>query len=91
MDGDKLRLAGPEDDFVLGIISGNPSVIGDVHDDQWQGMYLCDIYGRPIWEDVEVPAETAEEPDPEDPEKTITTGAGRKPCASWFGSSSCLH
>lgn len=72
LDGEKIRLAGPDDDFVLGIISGAPSVVGDVHDDQWQGMYLYDIYGRPLWEDVEVPAETIEEPDPKDPENTVT-------------------
>ena len=72
LQGDKLRLAGPDDDFVLGIISGSPSVVGDVHDDQWQGMYLYDVYGRPLWEDVEIPAETAEEPDPENPEKTVS-------------------
>lgn len=72
LDGEKIRLAGPEDDFILGIISGNPSVVGDVHDDQWHGMYLYDIFGRPLWEDVEVPDETVEEPDPEDTENTIT-------------------
>ena len=71
LDGEKIRLAGPEDDFILGIVSGTPSVVGDVHDDQWQGMYLYDIFGRPLWEDVDVPEETMERPDPEDPEKTI--------------------
>lgn len=60
LDGDKLRIASPEDDFILGVVSGNPSVVGDVHDDQWQGMYLYDIYGRPLWEEVEVPAITEE-------------------------------
>lgn len=55
LSGDKIRLADPADDFILGIVSGNPSVVGDVHDDQWQGMYLRDIFGRPLWEDVEVP------------------------------------
>jgi len=72
LDGEKIRLAGPEDDFILGIVSGNPSVVGDVHDDQWQGMYLYDIFGRPLWEDVEVLDETMELPDPEDPTKTVT-------------------
>ena len=72
LDGEKIRLAGPADDFILGIVSGNPSVVGDVHDDQWQGMYLYDVFGRPLWEDVEVPDQTIEVPDPEDPEKTIT-------------------
>lgn len=57
LDGAKIRLAGPEDDYIIGVVSGNPSVVGDVHDDQWQGMYLYDIFGRPLWEDVEVPEE----------------------------------
>lgn len=70
--GGKIRLAGPGDDYILGIVSGNPSVVGDVYDDQWQGMYITDIFGRPIWEDVEVPAETEEVQDPENPENTIT-------------------
>ena len=72
LEGEKIRLAGPADDFILGIVSGNPSVVGDVHDDQWAGMYLYDVFGRPLWEDVEVPDKTMELPDPEDPEKTIT-------------------
>ena len=72
LEGENIRIAGPEDSFILGVLSGNPSVVGDVHDDQWAGMYLYDIYGRPRWEDVEVPAETVEEPDPENPEQTIT-------------------
>ena len=52
---DKISLANPNDDFIFGIISGNPSVIGDSHEDQWNGMYLYDIYGTPIMEEVEVP------------------------------------
>lgn len=57
LEGEKIRLAGPDDGYILGVVSGNPSVVGDVHDDQWQGMYLYDIFGRPLWEDVEVPEE----------------------------------
>lgn len=72
LTGDKLSLAGPGDDYILGIVSGNPSIVGDVHDDQWAGMYLYDVFGRPLWEDVEVPAETAEVPDPEHPGQTVT-------------------
>ena len=34
--------------------------MGDVYDDQWQGMYLTDVFGRPLWEDVEVPEVTEE-------------------------------
>lgn len=61
LEGAKIRLAHPDDRFILGIVSGNASVIGDVHDDQWQGMYLFDIFGRPLWEDVEIPEETDSE------------------------------
>lgn len=60
LEGEHIRLAGPGDGYILGIVSGAPSVVGDVYDDQWQGMYLTDVFGRPIWEDVEVPAETEE-------------------------------
>lgn len=55
LEGEKIRLATPEDDYIIGIVSGNPSVVGDVYDDQWQGLYLSDVFGRPIWEDVEEP------------------------------------
>ena len=72
LDGEKIRLAEPEDDYILGIVSGCPSILGDVYDDNWKGMYETDIYGRPIFEEVEVPAETMEVPDPENPEQTIT-------------------
>ncbi len=57
LDGEKIRIAKPDDDFILGIISGNPSVVGDVHDDQWKGMHETDIFGRPIFEMREFPAE----------------------------------
>ncbi len=54
LNGEKIRLARSGDDFILGVISAAPSVVGDVHDDQWQGMYLRDIFGRPVYEDAEV-------------------------------------
>lgn len=72
LEGTKIRLAGPEDDYIIGIVSGSPSIVGDVYDDQWQGMYLTDIFGRPIWEDVEVPDITETFPDPEKPEDMIS-------------------
>lgn len=67
LDGENIRLASPEDDIrdILGIISGNPSVVGDYHDDQWRGMYLRDIFGRPVYED-------AAEEDPEHPGQMVT-------------------
>ena len=72
LEGETIRLAGPGDGYILGIVSGAPSVVGDVYDDQWQGMYLTDVFGRPIFEDVEVPDVTETFPDPENPESTIS-------------------
>ncbi|WP_301003149.1 peptidase G2 autoproteolytic cleavage domain-containing protein [uncultured Duncaniella sp.] len=53
LNGDKLQLAQPDDEDILGIVSGNASVIGDVFDDAWQGQWMTDIFGRPIMEEVE--------------------------------------
>lgn len=39
---------------IIGVISGNCSMIGDAHDDVWQGMYEKDVFGRFLYEDVEV-------------------------------------
>lgn len=63
LDGDRIRLAAPGDDYILGIVSGNPSVVGDVYDDQWAGMFVLDVYGRPVYEWRDFPAETVEVPD----------------------------
>lgn len=57
LQGDRIRIASPEDDYILGIVSAAPSVVGDVYDDQWAGMFLTDVFGRPIYEDVDLPAE----------------------------------
>jgi len=83
--GDKISLAGPSDSFILGIVSGRPSVCGDVYDDQWQGMYLTDVYGTPVWEDVEVPDETIERIDPETEETVVEVVVTRWAWwASWW-------
>ncbi len=71
LDGEEIRLAGQEDSYILGIVSATPSVVGDVHDDQWHEMYATDIFGRPIWEETDLPEETMEAPDPEDTGKTV--------------------
>lgn len=53
LDGNKIKLASSQDDYIVGIISGTASVIGNSYDDQWQGMYMKDEYGRNIYEEVE--------------------------------------
>lgn len=57
LDGDKIRLANEKDTYILGVVSGNASVIGDSYADQWAYMYEQDIFGRPIYETVTVPEE----------------------------------
>lgn len=59
LEGDRLRLAAPGDAFILGIVSAAPSVVGDVYDDQWRGMYVTDVFGRVVTEMRDFPAETA--------------------------------
>lgn len=51
LDGDKIRLATTTDTYILGIISGAPTVVGD-DPMRWQGKYINDEWGRPIYEDV---------------------------------------
>ena len=53
LDGEKIRKANAEDDYVLGIVSVNPSIAGDTQSEEWQGRYLTDIFGEKIVEEVE--------------------------------------
>ena len=57
LDGEHIRVAGPGDNYILGIVSACPSVVGDVYDDQWAGMHLRDVFGRTIYKEQDFPAE----------------------------------
>ncbi len=56
-EGNKIKIANSSDDYILGVISANPSIVGNGYTDNWQGMYLTDIYGEKITKIVEVPEE----------------------------------
>lgn len=73
LDGDKIRLATADDDYILGVVSAIPAVVGDVYDQNWQGKYLTDEYGKKLTQTVHIPAqyEDIEEVDPETGE-TVT-------------------
>lgn len=59
-DGELIKKA-EEGDYILGIVSGNPSVIGN-SDECWMGQNLMDEWGRFIYKDYsEVDPETGEE------------------------------
>lgn len=48
LDGEKIRLATAEDDYILGIVSAAPTVIGDAATDDWQGKYVTDAFGAKV-------------------------------------------
>jgi uncharacterized protein DUF2793/peptidase G2-like protein len=70
LEGDKIReaLAGEEP---IGVISGNPSVVGDAAPFRWSGKYLRDDFRTVITEDYEAVSWTA----PETTTKTETEQA----------------
>lgn len=49
-DEDKIRIATPDDNYILGVVSGAPFVLGNGDCDVWNGMYLRDDFGRYITE-----------------------------------------
>lgn len=50
LDGDKIRKANSSDDYILGVVSGAPFVLGNGDCDVWNGMYLRDEFRRPMEE-----------------------------------------
>ena len=53
LDGNKIREAQADED-PIGVISGNPSVVGDAAWNKWSDKYLRDEFGTYIQEDYEV-------------------------------------
>lgn len=50
LDGNKIRIATSTDDYILGVVSGEPFVLGNGDCDTWNGMYLHDEFRRTIYE-----------------------------------------
>ena len=50
LDGDKIKIATSEDDYILGIVSGEPFVLGNGDCDTWNGMFLHDEFRRTMYE-----------------------------------------
>jgi len=53
----KIRKATASDQFILGITSATPSLIGNSAGLRWQGKYLTDEWGRKKYHEVTIPAE----------------------------------
>lgn len=56
MDGDRVRLATSQDVWLLGIVSGAPSVIGNTAHSYWHDKFLRDEFGTVLTAPVEYPA-----------------------------------
>ena len=50
IDGNKIEIATDPDQYILGIVSGEPFVLGNGDCDTWNGMYLKDEFNRTIYE-----------------------------------------
>lgn len=49
-NGEKISIATSNEDYILGIVSGQPFVLGNGDCDTWNKMYLRDDFGRTITE-----------------------------------------
>ena len=74
LNNDKIKIATPEDDFILGIVSGQPAIIGN-SDEEWTGRYILDEFGSFISEEFEYEEKTF---DSETGEEIITIKTGTK-------------
>ena len=54
----KIRKANSLDTYILGVVSVNTAVLGDNFDEEWKDKYIRDKWGRIVYEDVIIPAET---------------------------------
>lgn len=52
LNGEKISIATSNEDYILGIVSGQPFVLGNGDCDTWNGIYLKDDFNRTIYEKV---------------------------------------
>lgn len=46
LDGEKIRPASADDDYILGVVSATPSVVADAQTDDWGKKWKTDIFGQ---------------------------------------------
>jgi len=54
LEKNRIRKAADKDEYILGVVSSTPSVVGDCHGTGWHAMYLRDDFDRIVYEWVEV-------------------------------------
>ena len=81
LDGEKIKVANPGD-FVLGIVSAWPSIIGN-GDEDWLGRYILDDFGSRIPVTFEYEVEEQETITNEEGEPEIVTKKVKKTGTHW--------
>lgn len=46
LDGEKIRPANSDDDYILGVVSATPSVVADAQTDDWGKKWKTDVFGE---------------------------------------------
>ena len=46
LDGEKIRPASADDDYILGVVSATPSVVADAQTDDWGKKWKTDVFGE---------------------------------------------
>ena len=54
LEGEKIRIAAPSDDYILGVVSAVPSIVGNTQSEVWKNRYMTDIFGAKLTETVEL-------------------------------------
>lgn len=71
LDGDRIRLAN-NGDKILGIVSSNPSYVGNSASEEWHNKYLRDVFGKILTEETVVPEHVDEKTGKVIPEQVST-------------------
>ncbi|NEW08228.1 exosporium leader peptide [Paenibacillus sp. SYP-B3998] len=69
LDGEKIRKANSQDSYILGVVSANPSIVGDAGGLRWKGKYIADDWGRTQYHFVTIPEELDEKGNVKIPER----------------------
>nr|DAD56979.1 MAG TPA: Peptidase [Bacteriophage sp.] len=81
LDGKYIRIAN-EGDWILGIVSGFPAIIGN-GDEEWKGRYVFDDFGCPVIEEFEYEEEVPEVITNSEGEEEVITKRVKKTGTKW--------
>lgn len=79
--GKKIKIA-KEGDYILGIVSGFPAIIGN-GDEEWKGRYVFDDFGCPVVEEFEYEEEVPEVITNDEGEEEVITKKVKRTGTKW--------